>query len=78
MIPKKTFNNLTILQKLKEDNSIRLFKKKEQPNIDFQYRAPYSVPLSISLFCLDKSSLASDLKGKSSLASDLKGKSSGL
>ena len=61
-------SNLTILQKLKADNSIRTFRKnfikKEQIPLDFHYRAPLSLPfrslanadlpLPVSYFCLDK------------------------
>lgn len=58
MIQNKAFTNLTILQKMKQDNSVRLFIRKEQLVVDFQYRTPLSVPVQVSYFCLGKSSSA--------------------
>ena len=54
-------SNLTILQKLKADNSIRTFRKmfQKNPNEEYHYDIPHTLPLPaeplpVSYFCLDK------------------------
>jgi hypothetical protein len=60
MIPKKTFNNLTILQKLKEDNSIRNLRKLfiKTPTKEYHYDIPHTLPLQVEPLTLDDSSSA--------------------
>lgn len=51
-----TFSNITILQKMKKDNSIKIYQKMFQKNpiTDFKYSIPHSHPVPVSPFFLDK------------------------
>ena len=50
-----TFSNITILQKMKQDNSIKIYRKifQKNPITDFKYSIPHSLPITVSPFCLE-------------------------
>ena len=49
------FSNITILQKMKQDNSIKTYRKMFQKNpiTDFKYSIPHSLPIPVPPFCLE-------------------------
>ena len=50
-----TFYNITILQKMKQDNSIKTYRKifQKNPITDFKYSIPHFLPIPVSPFCLE-------------------------
>jgi hypothetical protein len=55
MIPKKTVTNITILQKLKADNSIRNCRKLiiKSPKKEHHYDIPRTLPLPVEPLTLE-------------------------
>ena len=55
MIPKKIVTNLTILQKLKADNSSQTFRKLiiKSPKKEYHYDIPHTLPLPVEPLTLE-------------------------